>query len=293
MSTWARLAVAALAVGVASAPPSLTSSPSPTRSGLPTSMAATGDSITRAYNTGPDILLEALPASWSTGSSTEVGSHYLRLLATEPRIKGKSFNDARSGARMAQLPDQVTAAASQRVEYVTILMGANDLCAPHEGLMTPVADFRAQFEGAMAVLATRLPDARVFVASIPNLHRLWEVLKDTPAARAAWATFGICQSMLANPLSTEPPDEQRRQRVWQRNVDYNAQLGQVCAAYAHCRFDGNAVFDHPFDASHVSTHDYFHPSLHGQRTLADVTWKAGFDFTDRQPQPTGRGHRQG
>lgn len=39
--------------------------------------------------------------------------------------------------------------------------------------------------------------------------------------------------------------------------------------------DGNAVFNYPFQPRHVSTRDYFHPSLEGQRVLAEVTWNAG------------------
>jgi hypothetical protein len=31
----------------------------------------------------------------------------------------------------------------------------------------------------------------------------------------------------------------------------------------------------PFEPRHVSTRDYFHPSLEGQRILAEVAWNAG------------------
>lgn len=61
----------------------------------------------------------------------------------------------------------------------------------------------------------------------------------------------------------------------QREIEYNAVLGQVCALYVQCRFDGNAVFNCPFQPRHVSTWNYFHPSLEGQRVLADVSWNAG------------------
>jgi hypothetical protein len=53
-------------------------------------------------------------------------------------------------------------------------------------------------------------------------------------------------------------------------------LGEVCARYAGCRFDGNAVFNFDFARSDVSTRDYFHPSLAGEAKLADVTWRASF-----------------
>jgi len=42
-------------------------------------------------------------------------------------------------------------------------MGANDVCTPSEASMTPVATFQAEFEAAMATLASGLPDARIAI----------------------------------------------------------------------------------------------------------------------------------
>ena len=61
---------------------------------------------------------------------------------------------------MAELERQASITVAQRVEYVTILMGANDACASSEAAMTPVADFRAQFERAMATLSCSASRAR-------------------------------------------------------------------------------------------------------------------------------------
>jgi len=56
-----------------------------------------------------------------------VQSHYRRILAANPAIFLRNFNDARSGAEMADLPGQVERVNAQHVEYVTVLMGgAND-----------------------------------------------------------------------------------------------------------------------------------------------------------------------
>ena len=93
-----------------------------------------------------------------------------------------------------------------------------------------------------------------------------------------WAIAGICQSMLAWPFSNLPADVARRARVRQRNIDYNTQLAQVCAAYTLCRFDSNAVFNTPFVRSDVTTRDYFHPSVNGQAKLAAVTWSHAAPF---------------
>jgi lysophospholipase L1-like esterase len=242
---------------------------------LPNSMASTGDSITRAFNTGVVPYMDAPWNSWSTGTRPYVQSHYRRILAANPRIFLRNHNKARSGAEMSDLAAQMQAVNSKRVDYVTVLMGANDACASSEAAMTPVEEFAAQFRAAMDTVTTGSPAALVYVVSIPDVYRLWLIQHENPTARLVWRLTGFCKSMLANPGSTAPADEARRQRVRQRIADYNGVLASVCAEYAMCRFDDNAVFTYPFDRRHVSNRDYFHPSLEGQRALAEVTWNAG------------------
>ncbi|MBG0832621.1 SGNH/GDSL hydrolase family protein [Planomonospora sp. ID67723] len=236
-----------------------------------TSMASLGDSITRGFN-ACGFFVDCPSRSWSTGSSSTVNSHYRRLLADDPSLV--AHNDARSGARIADLPGQAQRAVSQGAGYVTILMGANDACTSSEAGMTSVADFEASFRTAMQTLTAGLPEASIFVSSIPDIRRLWEVGKGSSSARAAWATFGICQSMLARPRSTDQADVDRRARVRQRVIDFNTVLAAVCAEQITCRYDGGVVFGYPFELSHLSRWDYFHPSVSGQNLLAEMTYPA-------------------
>lgn len=240
----------------------------------PNSMASMGDSITRAYNTGSTAFIDAPANSWSTGTSTTVNSLYSRILAVNSTMSGKNYNNAVTGAKMTDLVGQVTRTNSQNVEYVTILLGANDACTSSESTMTSVANYRSQFETAMKNLTTGSPNAKIYVMSVPNVYNLWSVLKGNASARATWSLLGICQSMLANPTSTKQTDANRRERVLQRVKDYNTQLAEVCALYTQCRFDNNAVFNTTFLSSDVSTRDYFHPSVAGQAKLAQVAWDA-------------------
>ncbi|MEU8382946.1 SGNH/GDSL hydrolase family protein [Streptosporangium sp. NPDC048865] len=235
----------------------------------PSSMSGLGDSITRGFN-ACGWFADCTARSWSTGSSTSVDSHRNRIRTQNPDLT--AYNDARSGAKIADLAGQARTAASRNVDYVTILMGANDACASSEASMTSVADFESRFRAAMQELAAGIPQASVFVASIPDLKRLWSVGKDSSSARTAWAAFDICRSMLASPRSTSAEDEARRDRVRQRVVDFNDALARVCAEYSTCRYDGGAVFAYPFTLGQLSTWDYFHPSTSGQRALAEVTY---------------------
>jgi len=242
----------------------------------PKSIASTGDSITRAYNTGFFPYLDNPSASWSTGTSTTVNSQYLRLLKLSPKIYGHNYNDAVSGAKMANLAGQMQNVVAQHAQYVTVLMGGNDLCTPSVGTMTSVATFRTQLTAAMDTLASGLPSVRVEVESIPNAYHLWELFKDNFVARSVWSLFSVCQSLLANPLSTTVADVARREAVRQRNIAFNDVLRDTCALYIQCRFDGYAVFNTVFTASDITGRDYFHPSTSGQAKLASVTWAAGY-----------------
>jgi lysophospholipase L1-like esterase len=233
-------------------------------------MASLGDSITRAYN-ACGFFSDCPTRSWATGTDSAVNSHYRRLREGNDALV--AYNDARSGARAAELASQAEVAVSQDVDYVTILIGANDACARSEPEMTPVDGFEEQIRAALETLDEDLPDATLVVASIPDLKRLWLVGKDRPEARRAWDAFDICQSMLANPTSADPADEARRDRVRQRVIDYNAVLEEACRDHSRCRFDDD-VFSYEFTLDRLSSWDYFHPNTSGQSVLADLTYEA-------------------
>ncbi len=243
---------------------------------LPGSIAATGDSLTRAFGTGFFPWSDNPSGSWATGTNTTVNSHYLRLLALNPAIRGRAYNDARSGAKMGELSTQMDKVITQGAEYVTVEMGGNDVCTPSEASMTPVLDYELQFRAGLTKVTGGLPNVRVFVASVPNVYLLWQLFQTSSSARFAWAAFGVCQSMLANPTSTATVDVERRARVTQRIRQYNAALERVCAEFSQCRFDGYAAFNATYTTSDVLRSDYFHPSIAGQKKFAAGTWAVSY-----------------
>jgi lysophospholipase L1-like esterase len=252
-------------------PPSASSA----SSAYPRVMAATGDSITRAFDVNWYYFLrDGVEYSWSTGTNPAVNSHYQRLLAVDPKLAGNAYNDARRGARMSDLGGQLAAGASQRAGYVTILMGANDVCTSSISTMTPTATFETQFKTALGNFVAARPSARVFVSSIPDIYRLWSILHDNLYAAGTWNLFNICQSM----LSASNTEQQRQQVVAQEKADNDA-LARVCHAFRQCRWDNYAVYNTAFSTADVSTVDYFHPSVTGQKNLAAVTWAASYFAT--------------
>jgi lysophospholipase L1-like esterase len=240
--------------------------------GLPTSMAAAGDSITRGYDaTLWGCFLADCPAySWSTGTNSTVVSQDSRVRAASPGVGVTATNVAKTGARMADLGRQL-GLVGPNVQYVTVLIGANDVCTSSYSTMTATATFRSDFSRALATFFASHPDSYVFVSSIPNVRQLYELFKNNSSARSTWRTFGICQSMLSSSI-----DDTTRAAVQARELEYNAALDAVCDLHPRCRWDENATYNTVFSTSDVSTIDYFHPSVAGQRKLAAVSWGASY-----------------
>jgi lysophospholipase L1-like esterase len=276
---WPRFGVVVAALVAAIVPLALVVGPSSDaiaarpRVALPTSMASAGDSITGAFDAGWCCLLSTPRNSWSTGTAKAVGSQYQRLLAAEPRISGHVYNLARVGAKMADLDSQLAAAARLHAQYVTVLIGANDLCTRSVESMTPTSTFTTQFTTALRHFKTADPGAHVFVSSIPDIYRLWSTFHSNARARLTWRLFSICPSMLG-PHSTEA---QRRQVEAQESAD-NAALATACTTRfaTICRWDNYATFHVHFGTRSVSAVDFFHPSIAGQKALAATTWAAGY-----------------
>ncbi|MEU2158108.1 SGNH/GDSL hydrolase family protein [Streptomyces sp. NPDC019396] len=244
-------------------------SPTPVWDRSPASIAAVGDSITRGFDVCA-LLADCPEASWATGTDAGVRSLAQRLLG--PAAGDRSWNHAGSGARMADLPAQMTAAAARRPELVTVMAGANDACRDSPDLMTPVKEFTASFESAMRALRRTAPKAQVYVSSIPDLKRLWSTGRVNPLGLQVWK-LGICASMLGDAEDLSEAAGQRRDRVYERVVAYNEALKDVCAKDRRCRYDGGAVFDYRFTGEQLSPWDSFHPGKDGQRRLAEIAYR--------------------
>jgi lysophospholipase L1-like esterase len=272
----------------------------------PRVMAALGDSITRGYNSsGPGCPsgpgLDCPKNSWATGTNPAVDSVRERLDAISPQPL-TAYNDAVSGARAVNLLSQAQVAASQDPDFVLIEIGANDACA---STPTPTATFSSQAREAMQVLVAGNKNVYIQLMSIPDVNNLRTIFTEPPDPNALlrWELFNVCQGLLANPLSTEPADEARREAFREQVMAYNAALAEVCAEFKRCIWDDEAVFDSHFTTADVatvqdtvglnippfnlipifgpgfanSTADYFHPSISGQAKLAEAAWSTTFN----------------
>ena len=237
---------------------------------FPQKMAAVGDSITTATDVdwccvNPDGRNPQY--SWSTGTDPSVFSHYQRLLAASSGAPLTTLNAAVPGADSSDLRTQLGQAAGFGAEYVTVLMGGNDVCWNP----TPLGVFRQRVKAAFADYFAAAPNSQVFVSSIPNIYRLWSTLHTNFWAQLTWNVFDICPEMLSSSTT-----EAQRQKLLQLEQSFNDVLASTCAQYTGCRWDGYATFNCNFTAGDISPVDYFHPSVQGQNTLARVTWNASY-----------------
>lgn len=236
----------------------------------PDTVAAVGDSITRAFN-ACNALADCPSVSWATGEAPKADSLAKRL-PDDRRTGQDAWNLAHDGATVAMLPEQMRRAAQHRPQLVTVLIGANDACRPQVDAMTSVDDFRTRFAESLHALRADAPHAEVYVSSIPDLKQLWEAGKGHKEAEQVWS-LGICRTMLADPGNTGAAAARRREKVREREQQYNAVLQQVCAKDRRCRYDDGAVFHHRLTPADLSDWDWFHPSRHGQGVLADLAYR--------------------
>ncbi|MFI6340681.1 SGNH/GDSL hydrolase family protein [Streptomyces sp. NPDC050535] len=252
-------------------------SPTPAWDRSPESVAAVGDSITRGFD-ACTVLSDCPEASWATGSDKGVKSLAVRLLGRAGAAE-HSWNYAVTGARMADLPGQMAQAVTRGPELVAVMAGANDACRSSVSAMTSVAEFRTDFKDALGTLREALPTSQVYVASVPDLKRLWSEGRTNPLGKQVWK-LGICPSMLGDADSLDAAATLRRDTVQDRVEAYNKVLEEVCATDRYCRFDGGAVFDYRFGTDELSHWDWFHPSRTGQAWLAETAYRV---VTARKP----------
>lgn len=232
--------------------------------------ASIGDSITAAMDA--DRPLANREINWATGTkdAQKVNSHALRLRAALPDKKIATRNLAISGSKSPDVVRQAAHLAKSRPDYVTVLVGANDVCAWDEDHSAQLEAYEDNMRKIMATLVKSNNDVKVLVSAIPNMP----LLRDLGAAngcQSRWSTLNICPAL----LGAKRTDEERAgfARRW---ADANDVLEKVSAEFPqNVRFAASAA-QPVFNMGHVSKIDCFHPNVNGQDFLAEMTWAEGW-----------------
>ena len=246
-------------------------------------MAAFGDSITRAFNANGPI--DHPQNSWSTGSTGVGGVKVQSHAETIGKATGRPViarNAAKTGATTKDLARQVKSTADIKLDYATILIGANDLCGQKAPISPETAfkpgPFRERVESAISTLIAKNPDIKILLLGIPDLPRLQRIGRDT-ACQTRWTRYGICKSL----LNANVTDEQIEMftALWR---DANKALESIALNHPeHVLFDSK-LSEYPFEREHLSSVDCFHPNIVGQNLLSRETWNPGWLSMDETYQ---------
>lgn len=299
---------------------------------LPESMAAIGDSITagavaqfttqswydptdligllyrllRAKFKGSVEPAQRKDLSWSTGSNRRlwVHSHYAMLsyLAESHGRAGVKVNNAAvssedSGDALKQLSKvldwSVESTGKGSPDYVTILIGANDLCNDPGKLSTPTEVYRGRITKLIHEVLVRNQKSKVMVLELPNVNRVWEFARDKKLSRfknfqncsALWRQSNLCKSVLSDLSPAE------RSRSINQNREYNRVLRETVAQFAaqNGRYGRDRVrlargfYDQELKFDEFSI-DCFHPNYSGQSNMGWKSFSQSWWYPEFKPK---------
>lgn len=293
---------------------------------LPQSMASLGDSITagavasysranmvnpfRVMQVAMDLLgalatgsmrpIEKRYLNWSTGLDPyrRLNSHAFRLKSLNPQLK--IFNAAFSGAESSdvlenELPQLLKWSQKnlrQDVpDYVTVLIGANDICGKNLSDMTSPSEFQANIDRMLKFLLSRNKKSKVMVADIPALEKVQDnagfpLFRFKPLLMCGdlWARIQICSNVLKNSSQEARKIVSARVHLFNRILEDSVDRHR--SAYGDRVRFAPSLYSNGVNANEVAA-DCFHPNIDGQRRIANATWEqswwSGFWNVQRHP----------
>ncbi|HVJ63700.1 MAG TPA: SGNH/GDSL hydrolase family protein [Bdellovibrionota bacterium] len=289
---------------------------------LPKTMVSIGDSITagavaslsRAQLYNPLYLFKLLSTlgevvfkwsaygavqdrhlSWASGlnSNFSVKSHAHRLAylhsraGTQIQVGSVSWSGDTSYDLEVQVDRALewnkTRSADGGPDYVTILIGANDICADDVKDMSEDREFYNNVNTAISRLIEANPNAHVVISSLPDVNTLNSVARNSrlmgvyPYAKCEdfWRKVNLCRT-----LTRMPEGSLDRYLVGEKVLAYNRILRDIATeTNAHTGMQNvkyaPTTYTKAFTDKDISV-DCFHPNQKGQNILADATWNDGF-----------------
>ena len=156
-------------------------------------MVALGDSITNAMNASG--IGDQPQYSWSTGNHPRkiVNSHFLRIKKQlDRKIIGHNFSV--SGAMAHELKEQVAKTIPLKPDYVTLLIGANDVCSWPKQHEKYLKKMRQDLENNIDKLIKSNPEIKINMLPLPNMINLWKLGKSN-GCQWRWDIFWSLQEI--------------------------------------------------------------------------------------------------
>lgn len=227
-------------------------------------MAAIGDSITKAFNSG-GFFIPRPRNSWSAGSSKYVESHKTKL-ENYFDMSVDAYNFAKSGSEIRDLNVQVREVLRLKPDYLTVLIGANDVCGWDEDYEAELNFYAAELARHLDRIVETIPDIKILLVSIPDIYQLQQ-LGSKNQCQSKWNFTHFCSAMLGQDRTEA--DRLLVAEKWERA---NAALEALSENYPENVKFAASVKNYQFAIDEVSKVDCFHPSVAGQKKLADETW---------------------
>jgi hypothetical protein len=209
--------------------------------------------------------------SWITGDTPAVQSLYSRILARNPAVRGNKFNLALGGADVESMLLQARKAVTMKPapELVVVQGIDHDITCDAVGHRP----FQVAFARVLDVLATGLPEARIFVVSqfgsVPTYIKALTLKQRVNQRHRISPSSGPCAFLDARGAPI-PKGVAYLEAVIHR---YEAAVATACKAVASCRYDGGA-FGRVVERPEYISWDVIHLSVQGQAKAAAVAWAA-------------------
>lgn len=241
-------------------------------------VAAMGDSITVAFSS--DIAFKPDPAfSWSTGEKSAPGfeSHLQRLRRRFPNTMIQGKNVAVSGATIDDIAKQVVQVNALRADYVTLLVGGNDVCGWASSYTASETKFLNKLNQYLSSLTLTNPNIRIVLSAIPDITQIWDVAKNEAACQKVWTAI----PRFCSPIFGQKASDSSRIALRERLRQTNFKIADVAKRYAKNVKFAASVGRAALTRADLSPYDCFHPSVKGQSILSAYTWNDGW-FPDER-----------
>jgi lysophospholipase L1-like esterase len=230
-------------------------------------VGALGDSISAGFNAlryGDNRDL-----SWSGGLDAGglVQSHARRIKSLLGDRNVVVVNEAFVGAESYQLPRQASRLLRVKPDYVTIAIGANDVCTWYEDYLPKLELYQKHLKGVINQIIAANSNVKIVLAPVPSIPLMYDLGSQRAGCQAKWDTMGVCKPLLAK----DRTPEQRLEFV-SRYRHLNQVIAEIAGLYpANIRF-ASALSESVFDVSMISPLDCFHPSIKGHNLISELSF---------------------
>lgn len=236
-----------------------------------------------ALSGGNKFSLSDWRLSWTTGlGSKKVTSHAARLRQLNPNLSISNF--AEPGANIQQVWSSEVpklkqwsrqALGKNYPDYITLMVGANDICADSLEEATPVKSYILTYKKILNEILGSSPTTKILAIPLPPFQDLKSAgsafLLAFPGMNSCngfWKMAPLCKSITHG-------DDTNTQRVAERVNETNRELYKAIITLRSRYGDrvrlATQVAQRRIKKSDLSI-DCFHPNANAQNELAQVSW---------------------